>query len=356
MAVNTAGRAAAPDEQVVEIAAAAKINLSLLVGPRRSDGYHEVFSLMLPVTLADLVRVRATPGEPLRVVCAVCPDEQNLAARAVRELERRLDRRLEVEVTITKRIPAAAGLGGGSSDAAATIVAVDRLLGLDLPARLKYEVAGAVGSDVPFFLWPGPQIAMGRGNILHDTPLPQPIHVVIAVPDLELPTAQVYAWRDDVAQPTLPEFARRTALLVNGVNGLQAPADLAALVENDLEAPVTARHPQIGALRDRLRELGAAAASMSGSGSAVFGLFGSEEDALAARASLQAGPRPPRVFYVTDLQAPPARRSDSSARRPQGSSNSARRGRSPSSANSARRGRPPSSSNSARRHSPGPSS
>ena len=191
---------------VVEVAAPAKINLALLVGPVRSDGFHEIFSPMLPVTLADLVTARPAPaGAGLAVECAVAPGEDNLAARAVRELERRLERTFDVRLSVVKRVPVAAGLGGGSSDAAAALTAVDRLFDLDLPTRLLYEVAAAVGSDVPFFLWPGPQLSMGRGTVLKEIELPEPLHVVIALPGLALATADVYRW-----------FAARSALRAHG--------------------------------------------------------------------------------------------------------------------------------------------
>ena len=139
-----------------------------------------------------------TPGAGLDVVCDVAPGEQNLAAKLVRELEARLERTFEVRVTIDKHVPHGGGLGGGSSDAAATLVALERLFALDLSPRLRHEVAAAVGSDVPFFLWPGPQLAMGRGQVLKEVALPE-LHVVIAVPDLALSTAAVYRWRDEDA-------------------------------------------------------------------------------------------------------------------------------------------------------------
>ena len=115
-----------------------------------------------------------TPGAGLDVVCDVAPGDDNLAAKLVRELEERLDRTFEVRVTIEKRVPHGGGLGGGSSDAAATLLALERLFDLDLSPRLRYDVAAAVGSDVPFFLWPGPQLAMGRGQVLKEVALPGP--------------------------------------------------------------------------------------------------------------------------------------------------------------------------------------
>jgi len=312
----------------MEVAAPAKVNLALLVGPSRPDGFHEVASLMVPVTLGDLVVVRRTPGDGLTVDCTVCPGEQNLAARMVRELEARLERRFEVAVHVRKQIPAGAGLAGGSSDAAATLVALERLFDLDLSPRLRYEVAAAVGSDVPFFLWPGPQLAMGRGQLLKEVALTAPLNLVVAVPETALATAVVYGWRDEDARTTLADFVPRARTLSSRVAAARTLRDVAALVENDLEASVVARRPEVGALRDRLLAEGALAAAMTGSGSAVFGLFADVEAAGRARARLLAPPGETvravlareghglagpavaalpagRVFCVSDLQAAP---------------------------------------------------
>ena len=282
------------------VVAPAKLNLALLVGPRRPDGYHEIASVMVPVTLADRVTVERTPGAGLDVVCAVAPGEQNLAAKLVRELEARLQRTFEVRVTITKQIPHGGGLGGGSSDAAATLVALERLFGLDLSLRVRYEVAAAVGSDVPFFLWPGAQLAMGRGQVLKPIDLP-PLHLLIAMPELALSTAAVYRWHDEgdaAVEGRLATFAGRARRLSEAFQTATTVADLAPLVHNDLEVAVVARRPPVGALRDRLRDQGALVAAMTGSGAAVFGVFASEGAAVRARAALA----PARAWYVTDLQ------------------------------------------------------
>ena len=285
-----------------EVMAPAKLNLALLVGPRRPDGFHEIASLMVPVTLADRVLVERTPGAGLDVACDVAPGEQNLAAKLVRELEARLERPLEVRVTIEKHVPHGGGLGGGSSDAAATLIALERLFALELSARLRHDVAAAVGSDVPFFLWPGPQLVMGRGLLLKEVTLPD-LHLVIAIPDLGLSTAAVYRWRDEDAATTLKEFVPRARLLSARVQAAQTVEDVAALVHNDLEASVTAREPAVAELRDRLSAAGALVAAMTGSGAAVFGLFANAEAASRARAALA----PSRAWCVSDLQpaAPP---------------------------------------------------
>ena len=297
---------------LAQVAAPAKLNLALLVGPVRPDGFHEIASLMLPVTLADLVTVERTPGAGLDVVCDVAPGADNLAAGLVRELEERLDRSFEVRVTIEKRVPPGGGLGGGSSDAAATLLALERLYSLDLSLRVRYEVAGAVGSDVPFFLWPGPQLAMGRGQVLKPVELPA-LHLVIAIPDLGLSTAAVYRWRDEDAEESVKDFVPRVRALSRAVQSAATLSDVAALVANDLEPSVVAREPKVGELVDRLRAAGALAAAMTGSGAAVFGVFAGEAAALAARRSLA----PARAWYVTDLQpAAPRRASGAGGRGP----------------------------------------
>ena len=284
----------------VEIAAPAKLNLALLVGPVRPDGFHEIASLMLPVTLADHMTVEKTPGAGLDVACDVAPGADNLAAKLVRELEARLDRSFEVRITFDKRVPAGGGLGGGSSDAAAALHAVERLFDLDLSDRLRYDVALAVGSDVPFFLWPGPQLAMGRGQVLKEVELPA-LHLVIAMPGIGLSTAAVYKWRDEDAEVTLKDFAPRARLLSSRIQTARTARDVAALVANDLEPSVVARKEQVGGLIERLRGAGALAAAMTGSGAAVFGVFGSEAKARQAREAVA----PARAWYVTDLQPGP---------------------------------------------------
>ena len=286
-----------------EVMAPAKLNLALLVGPRRPDGFHEIASLMVPVTLADRVLVERTPGAGLDVACDVAPGEQNLAAKLVRELEARLERPLEVRVTIEKHVPHGGGLGGGSSDAAATLIALERLFALELSARLRHDAAAAVGSDVPFFLWPGPQLVMCRGLLLKEVTLPD-LHLVIAIPDLGLSTAAVYRWRDEDAATTLKEFVPRARLLSARVQAAQTVEDVAALVHNDLEASVTAREPAVAELRDRLSAAGALVAAMTGSGAAVFGLFANAEAASRARAALA----PSRAWCVSDLQPAAPRR------------------------------------------------
>jgi 4-diphosphocytidyl-2-C-methyl-D-erythritol kinase len=302
-------------QESVVVAAPAKLNLTLLVGPRRSDGFHEIASLMVPVTLSDLVEVTPTPGRPFALDCPVAPGEANLGARMVRALETRLDRSFEVHVAIQKRIPAGAGLGGGSSDAAAVLRALERLFELDLSPRVRHEVALSVGSDVPFFLWTGPQLAMGRGQVLKPVDLPGPLHFVVAVPDLHLSTADVYRWRDEDVTVALHDFAPRARLLSAGIAAARTVADVAGLVSNDLEITAVERAPEVGRVIERLNAAGAAAAAMTGSGAAVFGLFETVEAAERVRAAVGT----PYAWSVTELQEEPVkRRGERTGRRAEG--------------------------------------
>ena len=269
------------------------------------------------MSLGDTVKVEPSFGRRASWSSATSLRERTTSPRAlVRELESRLDRTFDVRVTIRKRVPDAAGLGGGSSDAATTLIGLERLFGLDLEPRLRHEVAAAVGSDVPFFLWPGPQLVMGRGQVLKDVAVPDPLHLVIAVPDLALSTADVYRWRDEARLPDLREFAPRTALLTSTLFAAAAPRDLVPLVVNDLEPVVAARHPVVAELKEALLGRGAFAAAMSGSGPSVYGLFGDEEAARAARGSLaERPPRRPRLL----LRHRPAAEATGGAAAPYGS-------------------------------------
>ncbi len=206
-------------------------------------------------------------------------------------------------MAITKRMPAAAGLAGGSSDAAATLVALERLFELDLSARLRYEMAASIGSDVPFFLWPGAQLAMGRGQVLKGVELPE-LSLLIAMPDLGLSTAAVYRWRDEDAEVSLRDFVPRARDLSARAQAARTVAEVAALVHNDLQASVTARKPAVAELCERLIDSGALAASMTGSGGAVFGIFAAGGAAAAARKALA----PARAWCAGDLQPVVARR------------------------------------------------
>ena len=270
----------------------------------RPDGYHEVRTILQTVALHDTLAVTARPG-PLTVRSGspwVPRDRDNLVWQAGAALWRTLGRSgppLGAAVTIRKRVPAGAGLGGASSDAAAALRALRLIWAPAASARLLQEVAAAVGSDVPFFLRGGTMLATGRGERTRALRALRQYEVVLASPPFGVSTPAAYRWWDEMAGRggpaggRVPRQGRRDGGGRGGGDGgagvwpagRRAPAGWRAdpgRLRNDLEDPVVARHPAIGEAAARLRAAGAVRAAMTGSGSAVFGLF--ESTAAAARA------------------------------------------------------------------------
>jgi 4-diphosphocytidyl-2-C-methyl-D-erythritol kinase len=244
----------------------AKINLALLVGPKRDDGYHEVTTVLQRIDLADELTI-----EDADALSVTGFPEDTLVTHALRLLADADGGEPRWHVHIEKRIPVAAGLGGGSSDAATALALANEVLSRD---RLN-EVAAQVGSDVPFFLAEGPQLATGTGTNLEPVTLPQDYWILLVLPHGERKesTASVYARFDGAA-----DFGERCAGLLDAVRHVRRASDLAQLPPNDLaSSPLAAA----------LRELGAFRADVSGAGPTVYGLFLREHDALAAAATLQ---------------------------------------------------------------------
>jgi 4-diphosphocytidyl-2-C-methyl-D-erythritol kinase len=258
--------------------APAKVNLVLRVGPPRPDGYHDVLSLLVPLDLADEVDVTVSARRG-PVTCRVpgrpeLDGEGNLAARAAALFRERFGIDRGVAIRIAKRIPVTAGLGGGSSDAAAVLRILGRAFGVR-DADALAELALRVGSDVPFFLEPGPAWARGRGERLTPAKVPA-LHLVLVYPEdprLAIRAGDAYRWLDEDRGPGVPPLRAR-------------PPDAyrASLLGNDLEPPCLARKPPLRNLLGRLVGHGARAAIMSGSGPTVFGVFeGRVEARRAAR-------------------------------------------------------------------------
>lgn len=248
--------------------APAKLNLRLEVGPVRDDGYHPLRTLMVALDgLHDDVAVARAADRT--ITCPGVAARENLAWRAVDALEEEVGRPLPVHVHITKRIPAQAGLGGGSSDAAATLRGVDRAYGLDLGAGRLETVAARVGSDVPFFVRGGAQWAGGRGEKLTPTVVP-PFHAVLVKPPYGLATGEVYRRFDGLPAP--PDDA---------AGGVAPPMPaLAGWVRNDLWPPALTLAPRLAFAARALTVAGARTVLLCGSGSCLAGLT---DDADAAR-------------------------------------------------------------------------
>ncbi len=253
----------------------AKVNLVLRVGPPRPDGFHQISSLFLPLDLADDVRV-AVGDRPGPVTCR-CPGRpeldgpSNLAARAAVALRERLGRSDRIDIRIEKRIPVVAGLGGGSADAAAVLRCLARAWRVRDRALLA-EVALGIGSDVPFFLGPGPAWAGGRGERLRAARV-APRHLVLLYPrhpGLAIRAGDAYRWLDEERGPVVPRRGNASA---------RHP-------ENDLMAPCVARRPSLKVLLGWLEDAGATAPIMSGSGPTTVGSFADHRSARAAARSL----------------------------------------------------------------------
>lgn len=272
--------------------ARAKINLFLGVGRRRDDGYHPVATVIQPVELCDRIRIKlfkegARGGLSIRVAGShpEVPDgPANLAWRAVKLLEPRLavvaPEVGEVVVEIEKRIPVAAGLGGGSADAAAVLAGLNRRLGLGLSQEELGSLGAELGSDVPACLAGRSVLCTGRGERVEPLAA-KPVWCVLAKPAGGLSTAAVYAEFDKV-YPSGPSQALAVPQGLLDALKRGDPRSLALYLRNDLQEAAAHLHPGISGLLGELRRSGAAGALLSGSGPTVFGLFDSEVAAAAA--------------------------------------------------------------------------
>jgi len=280
-------------------AAAAKVNLALHVTGRRADGYHLLDTLAVFTSFGDRMLVESHGSDHFAVTgpfaAAVPSGPDNLVARA-RDLLRRIAARPcpPVRVTLEKNIPAASGIGGGSSDAAATLRALDRHWQLGLGEERLRDAALALGADLPMCLAARPLHASGIGEIIEPVPGFPALDMVLVNPGIEVATRAVFAaleYRDGAPLPALPRALSRKALL----NWL-------ATTRNDLESPARSIAPTIGELLAALRQTGAAFARMSGSGATCFGLF--SDAALAARAAAAIAERQPGWFVVATRTRP----------------------------------------------------
>jgi 4-diphosphocytidyl-2-C-methyl-D-erythritol kinase len=274
----------------VKIRAPAKINLGLRVVGKRADGYHLLDTIMVAITLFDELEIKKRRRDQskgkqvaqLRVTCdhpLVPGGKKNLAYRAASLLLHEAGVTEPLDIHIRKRIPVGAGLGGGSTDAAAALVGITRLLNLHFSPRRLEKLASCLGADVPFFIRARPVRARGIGDRL--TPLKRvpPWWLVILYPGFPVSTAWVYG----KLRLNLTKSRANTKLSTL----LTSAAKFADLLVNDLEVVTLKRYPRIKRLKDSLIELGAAGALMTGSGAAVFGIFGSREKAKSAYRKLR---------------------------------------------------------------------
>jgi 4-diphosphocytidyl-2-C-methyl-D-erythritol kinase len=256
---------------VTSAVAPAKLNLALVVGPRRPDGKHEVATVLQRIDLCDTIEL-----EPSRVLVVEGFADDTLVAGALRALATAAGVEPGWHVRIEKRIPVASGLGGGSSDAATALALANPTLAEPLSRHRLHDLAAALGADVPFFLDRGPQLGTGDGSTLEPLDLPRGYTCVLVLPrgEEKESTAAVYGAFD--ASGRAAGFDERRARLARAL----ASGDLASLPRNDLAS---------SPLADELERLGAFRADVSGAGPVVYGLFRDEADA--ARAATELRPR-----------------------------------------------------------------
>ena len=264
--------------QIARVPAFAKLNLDLRVLYKRPDGYHELRSLFQTISLADEIRIRfrASRRTGIRMAGNVdIPDNLIVRAAGICLDEMRISATIDFE--LEKRIPMGAGLGGGSSDAAAVLLALPALAGKPVKIERLMHLAAQVGSDVPFFLLGGTAAVMGRGEELYPVSDLRSRHVLLVSPDIHVSTPDAYRALSARLTPesAKPKLAGFQAKLWTG--------EIAPAI-NDFEPVVFQQHPELKTIRNRLQRAGATLAMMTGSGSSIFGIFpGKQEMDAAAR-------------------------------------------------------------------------
>ena len=267
----------------MQVLAPAKINLSLRVLGRRSDGFHEIETFIAPISLCDEIKIDRRPGK--KGIAFRCDDpsvpkgEDNIVVRAAKVFFQETKITSGVSIALKKTIPHGAGLGGGSSDAASTLLALNELFETDLPREALAKMAEMIGSDVPFFIFQSAAVCNGRGQLVSPTKLREQLSILLLKPEFGVPTQWAYSrWRDSGENPNVSygaqEFDGHTFV-------------------NDLERPVFEKFvflPQIKMWLLKQPEVGAAL--MSGSGSTVFAVIrdNTDVDRLAKRAKAELDP------------------------------------------------------------------
>ena len=268
----------------LELAAPAKLNLGLSVLGKRPDGFHDILSVFQTISLTDSILLTDTVREisMTRDAPGIPSGPDNLVWKAAEAVRAHFGIKGGVHMELRKRIPSGAGLGGGSSDAAAVIRGLVELWNIDATSGELHEIAARLGSDVPFFLIGGTALVEGRGERITPLVVEGSAHFIVATPRVHVATGWAYGV---LPQPFSPAEAYRSRIsrLARGELSL---LDFCAELKNDFEAPVSSHHPEIAEARSRLLDAGATHAMMTGSGSAVFGVFASEHQATAALAAL----------------------------------------------------------------------
>ncbi len=263
----------------MQLKAYAKINLTLDILGKRKDGFHELESVMQQVDLADDISMKRLNNNKISIDCEGIPQKKNLVFKSAFFLKRNFNVNAGVEIKIKKNIPIAAGLGGGSTDAAAVIKGLNRLWNLNLTIDELIEFAAKTGSDVPFSIVGGAALAKGRGEIIKKLDNFPALDLVIINPGFGIKTIDAYKGLDS------SNFGkhRKTAVLLKKLT----KGNITKNLNNDFEETIFKKYPKIKSIKDDLMKNGAMNALMSGSGSSVFGIFKTKTQAKTAENSLK---------------------------------------------------------------------
>ena len=275
----------------LSVTAAAKINLHLQVLDRRNDGYYEVRTLLQTIDLADVVRATLAPPDvlELRVDPAgiVSSAGDNLVLRAADALRRFTGVEAGARLELSKRIPIGAGLGGGSSDAAASLVLLDELWDLQIEPSMLVDIAAGLGSDVPFFLAGGLAMATGRGEIVRPLPDLAEFGVLVCTPPIEVSTADAYRLFSTRSRLTSRKPDATVGAFVAGLGDGRTVAPPWRNMENDLEPVVIDTWPEVGRVVAALKAMNPLHAAVTGSGASSFAVFPDLATARVAAAGLE---------------------------------------------------------------------
>jgi 4-diphosphocytidyl-2-C-methyl-D-erythritol kinase len=265
----------------IALKAYAKVNIGLQVKDQRKDGFHNIHTVFQELELHDLILIEKQPrGWNIKINDSETPtDESNTCIQAYIAVKNRFFEVEGISITLEKHIPSGAGLGGGSSDAAAVLRGLRELFDLPLDNRELSEIAVNIGADVPFFILGGTQIGNGIGDVLSQVNNPIDGYYLLIVPDIFVSTAWAYKalkkhLKDDIDRPNFAHF-----LESNNISNV--------IFDNDFERIVIPTYPKIGEIKKGLLEVGASYASLSGSGSTVFGIFDEEAKAKQAESHFQ---------------------------------------------------------------------
>lgn len=253
----------------------AKINLDLRILGRRPDGYHEVRTILQTIDWSDEIHIDQADRFEF-IAHGISGGHDNLVVRAWRAFQRLTGEEATVRIELFKHIPVGAGLGGGSSDAAVTLLGLQRLFARELPTNDLFEAMSGLGSDVPFFAWGGRAMASGRGDQIMPLADEPDSWIILVDPGVFISTAQAYSWL------TVPDKSNS----IMGFCAQSVPGHETEPPGNDFESAVFAHHPRLADIKKELLAAGALSAALSGSGSAIFGIFGSERAALKALPAL----------------------------------------------------------------------